>query len=77
MLFVCYQKQVWSRMPRQSLASASDFDSVLGRGVSKRRGQAGKDVGWHPTQFEEEVSSKIRCKDTKIFWNMQILKHEK
>ena len=26
-------------MPRQTLASASDFDPVLGRGVSKRRGK--------------------------------------
>ncbi len=38
---------------------------------------AGNDVGWYPTQFEEEVSSKIRYKDTKIFWDMQIFGHKK
>ena len=49
-------------MHRTSLGSASYFNSVLGQKYKK---------GWGMS------SSEIRCKDTKIIWNMQMLGIEK
>ena len=49
-------------MHRTSLVSAFCFALVLGQKYKKGRGMS---------------SSEIGCKDTKNFWNMQILKHKK